>query len=299
MARRWLLTTLVAFAALGLGGVGPAPLRILDQACGAAASDGEHRAVVIVDTGTQVRRVCVRFTEESITGRDALIRAGVDPVFKDYGSMGSFVCKLLDTGCPASDCPCGSDEYWVYSRARAGSSTFTQSSLGVSSTKVRDGDVEGWKWSTGGSPAYASPDAVCGAKPAAPASPTTAAPPAGGGSAAPGSGSESGSGSGSARGGGGPADAGSVPTAPAAPADGTTTSPTEAEGDGATAGSADHAPAASGTPSADDAAGDGGSPSALAGFVAAAAALAGIWAVARRRRQGGAAGGAAGGEAGP
>lgn len=295
MARRWLLTTVVAFAALGLGGVGPAPLRILDQACGAAASDGEHRAVVIVDTGTQVRRVCVRFTEESITGRDALIRAGVDPVFKDYGSMGSFVCKLLDTGCPASDCPCGSDEYWVYSRAKAGSSTFTQSSLGVSSTKVRDGDVEGWKWSTGGSPAYASPDAVCGAKPAAPASPTTVAPPAGGGSAAPGSGSGSGSGS-AARGGGGPADAGG---APAAPAEGATTSTTQAEMDDATAGSADHVPAASGTRSADDAAGDGGSPAALAGFAAVAAALAGIWAVARRRRQGGTAGGSAGGEAGP
>ena len=93
MARRWLLTTLVAFAALGLGGVGPAPLRILDQACGAAASDGEHRAVVIVDTGTQVRRVCVRFTEESITGRDALIRAGVDPEAPEFNR---FLDRLAD-----------------------------------------------------------------------------------------------------------------------------------------------------------------------------------------------------------
>src|SRR5688500_8677726 len=176
MVRRWLLSTSLALVAIGVGGAGPQAMRIVDQACGAATA-GDHRAVVIVDTGSQVRRVCVRFTEDSITGREALVRAGVDPVFKDYGGKGAFVCKLLDTGCPASDCPCDSSEYWVYSRARAGSSTFTMSSMGVSSTSVRDGDVEGWRWSTGGGPAYASPDAVCGAKPVR----ATTARPAGGG----------------------------------------------------------------------------------------------------------------------
>lgn len=74
--------------------------------------------------------------------------------------MGSFVCRLYDTGRPVNTCV-GDPTYWVYSRAPAGSAGFTASEVGASSAEVHDGDVEGWKWATEGAPVYASADSVC------------------------------------------------------------------------------------------------------------------------------------------
>lgn len=133
-----------------------------------AAAVEEHRAVVIVDTGQEVRRICVRFAEDFLTGQELLIRARTDPVFRQFSGLGAAVCALCGVGCPADESclTCGGDDYWTYSRAPKGTTTFKLSGGGASSTKVYDGDVEGWRWSNGLLPAYSSVEQVCGPAPA-------------------------------------------------------------------------------------------------------------------------------------
>jgi len=173
-----LLPVAVACATVAGAGASSSPIA-------PAVAAPEHRAVVVVDTGQEVRRVCVRFTEDFLTGQELLIRANTDPVFRQYAGLGAAVCALCGVGCPPDESclTCGGDTYWTYSRAPKGSSEFRVSGAGASSTKVHDGDVEGWRWSKGLLPAYASVDQVCGPAPGgtttttgAAASPTTAAP---------------------------------------------------------------------------------------------------------------------------
>jgi hypothetical protein len=126
---------------------------------------GTQRVGVIVDTGSMVKRVCVRFTESSISGVEALQRAGVDPVLRTYGGQGSAVCSLCGQGCPAdgSCLTCGGGNYWAYFRAPVGSSSFALSRAGASSTRLTDGDVEGWVWGSGSTPpVHVSIDSICG-----------------------------------------------------------------------------------------------------------------------------------------
>jgi hypothetical protein len=150
----------------------------------AGAADLNHAAVVI-DTGDgQVRRYCLAFPEASISGAEALRRLDVDPVFSSYGSKGEAVCSLCGVGCPAGDCFCNA-KYWSYHRAGPGGEAYTTSRVGASSTEVRDGDVEGWRWGSGQAPPAATVGQVCDvpeppARTSASASPssTTTAPPA-------------------------------------------------------------------------------------------------------------------------
>ena len=142
-----------------------------------AAGAEEHRAAVIVDTGTQVKSVCVRFREESISGVEALARAQVDPVLQAFSGKGAAVCALCGVGCPAGDSclTCNPDgKFWSYSRAPVGTGSLRTSGVGASSTTVHDGDVEGWKWALGGAPPFQTVEQVCGE---APASTTTMAAP--------------------------------------------------------------------------------------------------------------------------
>src|SRR5204862_456706 len=62
-------------------------------------------------------------------------------------------------GCEVSQgcLTCGGDHYWAYSHADSGQAVLTPSSKGVSSSTVRDGDEEGWKWGRGEPPAYVRP----------------------------------------------------------------------------------------------------------------------------------------------
>ena len=147
----------------------------------AVAAVEEHHAAVIVDTGQTVKKVCVSFAEDAITGAEALRRAGVDPVFASYGEKGEAVCAICGVGCAAGNCFCDRARFWAYHRAAPGGG-YTYSRAGVSSTLVRDGDVEGWRWGSGAAPPYASVGQVCGvAEPAprsGPAETTTTATPA-------------------------------------------------------------------------------------------------------------------------
>lgn len=158
-----------------------APAEVDLAAPNLVAAVDENHAAVIVDTGQTVKKVCVTFTENDITGAEALRRARVDPVFSSYGEKGEAVCAICGVGCPAGDCFCDRTRFWAYHRAAPGGS-YTYSRAGASSTLVRDGDVEGWRWGTGAAPPYASVGEVCGvAEPAprsAPAETTTTGVPA-------------------------------------------------------------------------------------------------------------------------
>lgn len=140
----------------------------------AATAAEQNRAVLVVDTGGEVKQICVRFWEESISGAEMLQRADVDAALRPYAGKGVAVCSLCGTGCRADDSCLTCDpegRYWAYSRAPAGTSGFRLSGAGASNTAVRNGDVEGWRWSRGASPAYISVAEVCdGAAP-----PTTTA----------------------------------------------------------------------------------------------------------------------------
>jgi hypothetical protein len=146
----------------------------------------EHRAAVVVHTGSQVFTGCVRFSEDSISGKEALERADMRPVFRMYSGQGTAVCALCGKGCPADDSclTCGGDNYWAYHRARAASAAYTPSQAGVSSTRVRDGDVEGWPQPSSapqpappGPPGTEPPPLPSTAAPSARFAPTTVAAP--------------------------------------------------------------------------------------------------------------------------
>jgi hypothetical protein len=140
-----------------------------------ASAASPHQAAVIVDTGTTVHRVVITFSEDSISGIDALQRAGANPVVYAMGP-GAAVCRVYGVGRdPGSNCLGGQDgdnRYWAYFRAPAGASSFTFSSIGAGTARVHDGDVEGWKWGTGTAPAFVPLSAL------APPAPPPTQPPA-------------------------------------------------------------------------------------------------------------------------
>ena len=170
--RRAALAALAAASALLVavapGGDGTAPpARHLELQ--SIAAQPANRAAVIVDKGdgSAPKKVCIRFDANSVTGEEALRLAAeqdpsIAPVFSDFSGKGKAVCALCGVGCPSGDCFCDPQRYWAYSRAEAGSSTFQASPVGVSSSEVTDGDVEGYRWGSGVAPAYADIQTICG-----------------------------------------------------------------------------------------------------------------------------------------
>jgi hypothetical protein len=191
-----------------------------------------------------VRAACVLFSEDSITGAEALQRAGMSPVFQGYSGLGGAVCSLNGVGCPSdgSCLTCQAPSYWQYWRSSGGS--FAYSGAGAGSTSVTDGSIEGWSWGgTRSAPPFQSVDAVCGAAAPPATSPPATQPPASGGGAGGGGGSAGGT-SGPAGGDGGSAAA-TATTASTAAGESTTT-PAEA-------GAADDGASTSGPGGGDDA----------------------------------------------
>ncbi len=152
------------------------------SAPGAGAAGTNHALVIVEANGSVVQRV-VTFTSDSITGLSALQQAGFGTVVRGYGGMGAAVCAVTmpttgqTIGCPSDNSclTCAGSTFWAYFEAPAGTSSFQQSRAGASSTHVRDGDVEGWRWGTGDPPPYTSVASVVGPPPT-PAAPAPASP---------------------------------------------------------------------------------------------------------------------------
>ena len=167
-------------AALALGALvaAPATPAVSGPARSVATAQATNRVAVVVDTGKEVRKVCLRFSEGSISGAEALRRAGVDPVFASFSGMGAGVCSLCGVGCPSGECFCDRTKYWAYHRAGRGAAAWSYARAGASSTAVSDGDVEGWAWGSGVAPAFVTFAEVCeDVVPPAPPAPASPSPP--------------------------------------------------------------------------------------------------------------------------
>jgi hypothetical protein len=183
----------VALTATSLVGAHPAsgaPARLaVTGGCRAVGSadaptgGGPDRATVVVDTGSgAVWSACVSFSG-SISGIEALERAeavitDLDPVYDQYSGLGKAVCKLRDVGTAPPDCLGKSaNSWWLSINGKV-------SAKGASSIAIKDGDVEGWKYGTGGTPraategteAAAAPPPTTTTKPPTPTVPPTQPP---------------------------------------------------------------------------------------------------------------------------
>jgi hypothetical protein len=119
-----------------------------------------NRAGLVVQTVEgQVRTVCVRFAEDSLSGFDLLAISGlaVDSV-TDPG-LGTAVCGIEGAGCPASDCFCAMPNYWSY--WQLGSDGWAYAAAGAGQSVVTHGSMEAWSWGEGIAPPFYSFQEVC------------------------------------------------------------------------------------------------------------------------------------------
>lgn len=166
------LTILALLTLLMQGGAGQGVSRAQGQ---------ESRAGLVVQFADgSVKTYCFPFQGETISGLDLLLKTGLEVKVEAYGGMGGMVCKIGPDGCdyPEQHCACQSfgpgGVYWSYHHLKGGESRWRTSVAGSGSYKVRDGDVEGWAWSSGGPPPLYTFAQVCSA---AQPGPTGTAPP--------------------------------------------------------------------------------------------------------------------------
>jgi hypothetical protein len=118
---------------------------------GMRAQSSNQAALVIRHGQNDVRTACVKFDEPQISGYELLQRSGLDLQIGVQG-LGSLVCSVGGTGCPASDCLChckggGECIYWSYWHRLDDSWQYSQG--GSSVYMVTHGAVEGWSWGPG------------------------------------------------------------------------------------------------------------------------------------------------------
>lgn len=129
-----------------------ASLPVLLNATPVQAQDGARAGVIVVHGDGSVTQQCVRFDEESISGYELLTRAGL-ALGVEASSTGATICSIDGEGCnfPQESCFCRCQSspcvYWSYWRLQEGG--WLYQNLGAGNTRVRDGDVEGWRWSEG------------------------------------------------------------------------------------------------------------------------------------------------------
>jgi hypothetical protein len=127
-------------------------------------AQADHRVALVVrfDDENVISR-CISFPEDQISGYDVLDRSRLE-IVADFGGMGAAICKIEDTGCPASNCFCQSPpDFWSYWHLQDG--TWAYSPAGASGYQVSDGAVEGWSWGPGEPPPVISFDKICAPPP--------------------------------------------------------------------------------------------------------------------------------------
>ncbi len=128
-----------------------------------------HHAGLVVTFGTTrpTRMFCIEFTEDSITGLELLERSGL-PLVTSGGGLGAAVCAIDGLGSLDSSsynsCFGQYPLFWAYDQYV--DAAWRMSSLGASSSIVRDGTIEGWAWGANARPD--PPGAICPAPTATP-----------------------------------------------------------------------------------------------------------------------------------
>lgn len=123
-----------------------------------ACAAEQNRAGMVIRFSTEIeneRTWCLGFSQESISGIEALRLSGLPVVTRTFGSDGEYVCKIGNVGTDAADCPAKDGSYWGYWRMTADG--WRHSGIGASAARVRCGSVEGWAWLQGGSGPAPSP----------------------------------------------------------------------------------------------------------------------------------------------
>jgi hypothetical protein len=171
-----------AWPVAGVPGVAGAP-RV---ACAAAVGP---RAVLVVDNGARVVRLCVALDAESVSGTRLIELASAQHgLTYSLGFGGQAVCMLAGVGPTGGDCFADHPNFWGYWHGD-GRGGWSWASGSAASYRVREGAVEGWVWGSGDTPSsHAKPPStrfadVC---PAAP-SPSVPAPSPGGSGSSDGS----------------------------------------------------------------------------------------------------------------
>jgi hypothetical protein len=123
----------------------------LSTGAGIDAQEPNKAAVVVRLDDDQVASSCVSFSEESLSGMDLLRRSGLAIETKVEG-MGSLVCSIENTGCPADDCFCqcsGGSEcvYWSYWRNQEEGWAYAR--VGATQNQIGHGAIDGWSWGPG------------------------------------------------------------------------------------------------------------------------------------------------------
>jgi hypothetical protein len=117
------------------------------------AQTTNRAGLVLLGSDGNVQTYCVAFVENTISGVELVQRAKLPLIVQPSGNNAA-VCKIGDDGCdfPAEDCFCRfgggqHGEYWAFWQLRDAAWEYAQ--LGAGAARVKNGDVNGWAWSSG------------------------------------------------------------------------------------------------------------------------------------------------------
>ena len=129
--------------------VGLAPVR----ATAFTAVELNHAGVVVRDADGELTYAFVAFPEEEISGVELLRRTGLPLVTVGFGGLGEGVCSVGGDGCGLAECRRNvcqggpNAPYWRYFR-QVSPGTWEPLPLGASNARVRDGQIDGWSWTS-------------------------------------------------------------------------------------------------------------------------------------------------------
>jgi hypothetical protein len=125
---------------------------VLGGVIGVSGAELNYAGVVVRHDDGELSYGYVGFIEPEISGIELLRRTGLDVVTIAFGGLGEGVCSIDAHGCPSSECrqrvcqgPSNDDPYWQYFR-QVSPGDWQPLVLGASSTKVQNGDIDGWSW---------------------------------------------------------------------------------------------------------------------------------------------------------
>ena len=117
----------------------------------ACAADTGPRAVLVVDNGARVHRLCVALDGATVSGIHLVELASAQHGLQYALGFGKqAICQLDGVGVSGGDCFAEYPDFWGYWHGN-GSGGWTWANGGAATYRVGDGDVEGWVWGSGDS----------------------------------------------------------------------------------------------------------------------------------------------------
>ena len=117
-----------------------------------APPEAGRTALIIVGPDRSVSQTCVDLEAVEVSGKELFERAGIPTTLDERNPMGALVCAIDEQGCayPAEPCLCqceglGDCAYWA-SFVRTPPGGWTYAGQGVSTQRLRSGDLYAWVW---------------------------------------------------------------------------------------------------------------------------------------------------------